>query len=142
MPKGYSACSSHPGSRPFSASQSVGNHVCPDCVSIAHYGSDWTYVGVHFLSVRRVSPAKHLNREGRKWGAYPVQVAEHEDSERDRVGLCVECRYMRRTKSARGSTFYLCERSATDRSFPRYPRLPVLECSGHEQKVVRDASSF
>jgi len=28
----------------------------------------------------------------------------------------------------------MCELSLTDRSFPRYPRLPVLECRGYERK--------
>ncbi len=27
--------------------------------------------------------------------------------------------------------FYLCERSANDPAFPKYPSLPVIECSGH-----------
>jgi hypothetical protein len=27
----------------------------------------------------------------------------------------------------------MCERSLTDRSFPRYPRLPMLECRGYER---------
>jgi hypothetical protein len=34
----------------------------------------------------------------------------------------------------RGSAFSLCERSKTDPSYPRYPRLPVLECGGHEPR--------
>jgi hypothetical protein len=49
------------------------------------------------------------------------------------AGLCADCRYSRRKKSDRGSTFYFCERSATDPAFPKYPRLPVLECSGFER---------
>ena len=49
------------------------------------------------------------------------------------VGLCENCRFMRRIESDRGSIFYLCERSATDASFPRYPRLPVLQCIGYER---------
>jgi hypothetical protein len=47
------------------------------------------------------------------------------------VGLCASCRFMRRMESDRGSTFYLCQLSATDPSFPKYPRLPVLQCSGY-----------
>ena len=39
---------------------------------------------------------------------------------------------MRLMASDRGSTFYLCERSATDPQFPKYPRLPVLHCAGYE----------
>ena len=48
------------------------------------------------------------------------------------VGLCSDCRCMRQILSDRGSTFYLCERSATDPKFPKYPRLPVLQCAGYE----------
>ena len=48
------------------------------------------------------------------------------------VGLCTDCRFMRRITSDRGSIFYLCERSATDERFPKYPRLPVLRCVGYE----------
>ena len=40
---------------------------------------------------------------------------------------------MRRIESDRGSKFYLCQRSATDPSFPKYPRLPVLQCVGYEE---------
>ena len=42
---------------------------------------------------------------------------------------------MRVVQSARGSKFYLCERSATDPTFPKYPRLPVLQCRGYEKKA-------
>src|SRR5919106_2113703 len=47
-------------------------------------------------------------------------------------GLCGTCRHSRIVESRRGSTFRLCERSATDPRFPRYPTLPVLECIGYE----------
>ena len=33
-------------------------------------------------------------------------------------------------RSGRGSTFWLCELSRTDPAFPRYPRLPVVRCTG------------
>jgi len=56
------------------------------------------------------------------------------DGERVRAGLCYDCVYARRTTSARGSTFYLCERSVTDPTFPRYPRLPVVQCAGYESR--------
>jgi hypothetical protein len=49
------------------------------------------------------------------------------------IGLCADCQHMRLIKSDRGATFYFCQRSATDPKFPKYPRLPVLECSGYEQ---------
>ena len=28
----------------------------------------------------------------------------------------------------------MCERSKTDPSFPKYPRVPVLECRGYERR--------
>ncbi|MGA9980503.1 MAG: hypothetical protein WBQ08_17925 [Candidatus Sulfotelmatobacter sp.] len=54
--------------------------------------------------------------------------------ERSRIGLCADCRFVRVVESDRGSQFYLCERSATDPTFPKYPRLPVLQCRGYEKK--------
>ena len=50
------------------------------------------------------------------------------------TGLCGSCRHQRVVGNTRGSTFSLCERSKTDPSFPRYPRLPVLECRGYEPR--------
>jgi len=48
------------------------------------------------------------------------------------VGLCAACLYGRPVRSARGSTFWLCRRSETDPSYPRYPSLPVIVCAGFE----------
>jgi hypothetical protein len=48
------------------------------------------------------------------------------------VGLCATCLHSRIIRSDRGSVFYRCERSLTDSSFPKYPRLPVVACSGYE----------
>jgi len=48
------------------------------------------------------------------------------------AGLCDRCRHARRVASDRGSVFVLCERSRTDARFPRYPRLPVVACTGFE----------
>ena len=48
------------------------------------------------------------------------------------VGLCASCAFMREIHSDRGSTFYMCQRSATDPHFPKYPRLPMLQCRGYE----------
>jgi len=33
--------------------------------------------------------------------------------------------------SDRGTRFYLCKLSATDPGFPKYPRLPVIQCKGY-----------
>ena len=48
------------------------------------------------------------------------------------AGLCASCRHQRIVRNTRGSTFSLCQRSRWDESYPRYPRLPVLACAGHE----------
>jgi len=48
------------------------------------------------------------------------------------VGLCSHCRHARRVATPR-SLFWLCERSRTDESYARYPRLPMTRCAGFEQ---------
>lgn len=55
-------------------------------------------------------------------------------SEQHRIGLCFDCLHAQKIESARGSLFYRCQRSDTDPSFPKYPRLPVIQCRGYEQK--------
>lgn len=47
------------------------------------------------------------------------------------AGLCASCRHARLKTTAR-SAFLLCGLSEADARFPRYPRLPVLSCSGFE----------
>ncbi len=47
------------------------------------------------------------------------------------AGLCAQCRHVRWVQT-RSSTFALCRRAEQDPAFPRYPRLPVLGCPGHE----------
>ena len=46
------------------------------------------------------------------------------------VGLCAECAQCHRVASARGATFFLCRRAATEPAYARYPRLPVTWCQG------------
>jgi hypothetical protein len=59
-------------------------------------------------------------------------------SENERVGLCFSCRHSRTVRTDRGSVFYQCQLSATDARYPKYPRLPVFRCPGHEPKVTPD----
>ena len=54
------------------------------------------------------------------------------------VGLCATCRHARTVSTPR-STFWLCRRSFSDPAFAKYPRLPVLECPGHEPGSPRPA---
>ena len=50
----------------------------------------------------------------------------------DLAGLCATCSHTRLITSSRGSGFYLCQRSATDPAFLRYPPLPMRSCPGYE----------
>jgi hypothetical protein len=56
------------------------------------------------------------------------------DSGSMQIGLCADCRFMRRIESDRGSVFHLCGRSVSEPRFPKYPRLPVLQCEGYDPK--------
>ena len=47
-----------------------------------------------------------------------------------RAGQCGRCAQVRRVRSARGSTFYLCRRADGDAAFARYPNLPMAGCPG------------
>ena len=57
----------------------------------------------------------------------------------DRVGLCARCKHARVVVSDRESRFYLCQLSAVDPGFPKYPRLPVRSCAGFEAEGERVA---
>jgi hypothetical protein len=57
-------------------------------------------------------------------------VIDNTPTSRD-PGLCRICEHARRIESDRGSTFLLCKLSFEDSSFAKYPRLPVLVCSGY-----------
>jgi hypothetical protein len=51
------------------------------------------------------------------------------------AGLCGDCQHARPMESDRGSLFLRCALALTDSRFPKYPRLPVLVCSGYEKKA-------
>jgi hypothetical protein len=50
------------------------------------------------------------------------------------TGLCASCLHQQEIRNTRGSVFSLCLRSRVDPAYPRYPRLPVMECGGYEQR--------
>lgn len=54
------------------------------------------------------------------------------------AGLCASCRHVRVVATPR-SQFLLCERSRTDPSYARYPRLPMLACAGFERREHGEA---
>jgi len=45
-------------------------------------------------------------------------------------GLCATCVFAKIFESDRGSRFLRCSLSGMDPRFSKYPRLPVLECTG------------
>lgn len=52
---------------------------------------------------------------------------------RPEAGLCNRCRHQQTVRTTRGSVFSLCRRSRDEpERFPRYPRIPVLQCPGFE----------
>ena len=53
-----------------------------------------------------------------------------------RRGLCERCAWAQAVATARGSVFVRCGRSDFDTRFPRYPRLPVLECAGFQARAT------
>jgi hypothetical protein len=57
------------------------------------------------------------------------------------TGLCSDCRHARTIFSDRGSAFVMCQLSASDPTFPKYPRLPVLSCAGYSRKTKLPADS-
>jgi len=52
------------------------------------------------------------------------------------AGLCDSCVHQHVVRNTRGSVFSLCERSRSEPEYPRYPRLPVVRCAGHEERPV------
>lgn len=54
--------------------------------------------------------------------------------ERERVGLCLDCRHSRTVENRRGKVFYLCRLSRSDPRFPKYPPLPVIRCPGYARR--------
>jgi hypothetical protein len=51
-----------------------------------------------------------------------------------KAGLCDTCAHQQVVRNTRGSVFSLCKRSRVDPAYPRYPRVPVLSCPGHERR--------
>jgi len=63
----------------------------------------------------------------------PVPPGSEGGAAADPVGLCRDCRHARQVPAAK-ATYWLCRRSESDPSVPRYPRLPVRACRGFAWK--------
>ena len=53
----------------------------------------------------------------------------------DIAGLCETCLHCKRIVSDKGSVFYRCLLSDSDKRFAKYPRIPVLVCSGYQGRM-------
>jgi hypothetical protein len=51
-----------------------------------------------------------------------------------KAGLCDSCVHRRLIVNDRGSAFVICLLSESDHRYQKYPRLPVLQCGGFEDK--------
>jgi hypothetical protein len=49
------------------------------------------------------------------------------------ASLCETCSHMREIHTAR-SRFLLCELSATDAVYPKYPPQPIVRCDGYQPR--------
>ena len=54
------------------------------------------------------------------------------------IGLCAICQHVKIVKSAKGSTFIMCNLAKTDSRFSKYPPLPVVHCIGYNKKNQDD----
>lgn len=50
------------------------------------------------------------------------------------TGLCESCGHSRMIVSGKGSRFFYCTRADTEERYPKYPRLPVVECPGYKAR--------
>jgi hypothetical protein len=83
-------------------------------------------------------PAFRLDRACVVRGCYSeyVNVLLEKPTIPSHPGLCQDCVHARRIESDRGSVFFLCRLALTDGRFKKYPRLPVLTCSGYERNIT------
>ncbi len=49
-------------------------------------------------------------------------------------GLCRACTHAKLNQTRRGTAYVRCTRAAWDAALPRYPRLPITQCTGFERR--------
>jgi hypothetical protein len=67
-----------------------------------------------------------------------TSITSHNNPVDSSPGLCADCQFAAVIRSDRGSVFYQCRLSFTNAAFPKYPRLPVLQCSGYCRSDARN----
>ena len=50
------------------------------------------------------------------------------------AGLCAACQHAKLNETRKGTAYLRCTRAAWDPRLPRYPRLPVSDCLGYDQR--------
>jgi hypothetical protein len=53
-------------------------------------------------------------------------------------GLCSACANQFLVRSGRGSVFSRCDLHKVDDRFPKYPRMPVVTCTGFKRREAVD----
>ncbi len=53
-----------------------------------------------------------------------------------RFGLCDSCVHMKLNRNTRGSVFLFCKLSREDERFPKYPAVPVQQCTGYRRPTA------
>jgi hypothetical protein len=51
------------------------------------------------------------------------------------TGLCGSCIHAKEMRSDRASVFLFCMLSKSLAGYPKYPRLPVLDCEGFQERA-------
>ena len=72
----------------------------------------------------------------------PSDIPNSDIPQIESAGLCSNCRHAQLIESSKGSVFLLCELSKTDPRFPKYPRLPILACSGYQPRDEQHPAQF
>lgn len=65
----------------------------------------------------------------------------HKDSDvfsihNNEIGLCLDCIHFARIVSSKGSAFIQCQKHFLDKEYAKYPRLPVVSCKGHKNRLL------
>jgi hypothetical protein len=90
-----------------------------------------------FTSAIPVERGEILERDGFVFGDVLPRAAQPDVE----PGLCGNCRNARVMKSDRGSVFYRCLLANTDARFAKYPRLPMVQCTGWEPVDERNTQT-
>ena len=61
----------------------------------------------------------------------------------EQLGLCEKCAHARRIAHPRGEAdYWRCDVSERDTRYPRFPRLPVLQCDAYEEGTPNETHSL